>query len=247
MTGITEYIESYFQQTLSTEERTAFEARCETDEAFAKEIAFYIATRQALREELLAQKQQQWKQQDVESEEAAPIISISKKSTFIRWISYAAAACLLIVASVFLFEVQRSPQKLAANYVENYDDLGTTMDGSHDSLQIGIAAYKNKDYNRALQLFEWVEKHEPLNSDAKRNAGLAYLQLKNYDKAIQQFDELANMQGLFSNPGDFWKATALLERNNPGDKEAAKVLLQKVVNEKEEGSEKAEEWLNKLN
>ena len=91
-----EYIESYFQQTLTGEERIAFEKRCETDEVFAKEVAFYITSRAVLREELIAQKQQQWKEAVTADEEAAPVISITKKSTFLRWISYAAAACLLL-------------------------------------------------------------------------------------------------------------------------------------------------------
>ena len=54
------------------------------------------------------------------------------------------------------------------------------------------------------------------------------------------------MKGLFSNAGDFLKAVSLIERNGPGDKDAAQKLLQKVVSEKEEGSEKAEELLKKL-
>ena len=83
------------------------------------------------------------------------------------------------------------------------------------------------------------------NSDAKKYTGLTYLQQGNYDKAIEQFDALSNMK-LFSNPGDFLKAVSLLERNSPGDKEAAKKLLQKVANNKEEGSEKAQDWLTKL-
>ncbi len=49
-----EYIESYFQQVLNAEEKQAFEKKCETDEAFAKEVAFYIVTRETLREDLLA-------------------------------------------------------------------------------------------------------------------------------------------------------------------------------------------------
>ena len=120
------------------------------------------------------------------------------------------------------------------------------MDASRDSLQLGIAAYNNKDYNRALQLFTGVEKNDTANSDAKKYAGLAYLQQQDYDKAIQQFDELSNMKGLFSNAGDFLKAVSLLERNKSGDKEEAKQLLQKVVTDKEEGSEQAEEWLKKM-
>ncbi len=158
---------------------------------------------------------------------------------------YAAAACVLVVASMFLFEMQSSPQRLASQYI-NSMDLSQTMDASHDSLQLGIAAYKNKDYTKALGYFEGVTKQDTANSDAKKYTGLTYIQLNNYDKAIEQFEALANMQGLYYNPGDFLKAVALLKRNKSGDEATAKMLLQKVVSENESENETAEEWLKKF-
>jgi len=247
MSETTEYIESYFKQTLNAGERKVFEAKCETDEAFAKEVAIYIATRRAIHEELLQQKIQQWKGGIPLQEEPVPVIPIHRRTSFVRWIMYAAAACLLLVASVYLFEANTSPKRLAANYIQtNYASLSHTMDASHDSLQSGIEAYNNKDYDKALQLFSGVQKNDPANSDAKKYAGLVYLQQQDYDKAVQQFGELANMRGLHSNPRNFWKAVSLLERNNPGDKEEAKALLQKVVNEKEEGYQEAEKLMKKF-
>src|SRR5207344_985211 len=119
----------------------------------------------------------------------------------------------------------------AANYIKTeYGTLSIEMSGSTDSITLGLAAYNNKQYDEALGFLEGVEQRNPSNSDVKKYAGLAYLQKKDYDNAIQQFDELANMH-LHSNLGDFLKAVTLLERNKPGDKEGAKTLLQKVVNE----------------
>jgi tetratricopeptide (TPR) repeat protein len=241
-----EYIEAYFKQTLNREERTAFEIRCVNDETFAKDVAFYLTTRQALRETLLEQKNEDWKDK-ADEEEITPVIPIVKRPLFQRYITYAAAACLLLAVSVYFFEANKSPQMLASNYVkENYSGLSQHMSGDKDSMTLGIAAYNNKDYDKALLLFQGVEQRDSLNDDAKKYAGLAYLQQKNYDKAIQQFDELANMKNLFSNSGNFLKAVALMERNKPGDKEEAKQLLQKVVTEKEDDSDKAAEWVRKF-
>ena len=246
MADTLEYIEAYFKQTLNSEERTEFENKCTTDEAFAKDVAFYIATRQALHETLLEQKKEQWKEVNRE-EEATPVIPIARRSIFNRYITYAVAACLLLAVSVYWFEGKKSPQVLASNYIkENFSTLSQHMSGDKDSLTLGIAAYNNKDYDKALSLFEGVEQRDASNDDAKKYAGLAYLQQKNYDKAIQQFDELASMKNLFSNSGDFLKAVALMERNKPGDKEEAKQLLQKVVSDKEDHSNEAAEWLKKM-
>jgi len=246
MSDTLEYIEAYFKQTLNEQERNDFEKRCEIDEAFAKDVAFYITTRQALYETLLEQKKEEWKEATNTEEEVTPVISVTKRSIFNRYITYAAAACLLIVASLYLFEANSSSKKLASNFVnDNYSTLSQHMSGDKDSMTLGMAAYNDKDYNKAILLFEGVEQRDSLSDDAKKYAGLTYLQQKNYDRAIQQFDALSKMK-LFSNPGNFWKAVALMERSQPGDKEEAKKLLQEVVNEKQENSDKAAEWLKKM-
>jgi tetratricopeptide (TPR) repeat protein len=246
MSGTIEYIESYFQQTLSGEEKAAFEARCETDEMFAQEVAFYITTRQVLREELLVQKQKQWKEQDLEEEET-PVVSIKKKTSFIRWVSYAAAACLLLAVSVFLFETQNSPQKLASNYIKTeYTTLSQQMSADTNDIAKGMDAYNHGNYDEALSYFIKAKQADTADSYLKQYTGLTYFQKKNYDQALKEFDTLSNMQGLQSNPGDLLKAVTLLQRNQPGDKEEAKKLLQKIAKYNEEGNAEAEIWVTKF-
>jgi len=240
-----EYIDSYFQQTMNEDERKVFEKKCEEDESFAQEVAFYIMTRDSLREELLQQKQAAWRVKSIIDD--LPFIPTLKKSFANRWITYAAAACLVLAVSVYFFETNPSPKKLAENYIKtNYSNLSLTMDASRDSLQLGIDAYNNKQYDKALRLFKSIEKTDTQNSDAKKYAGLTYMQKEEYDSALLQFDALSKMKGLFSNSGDFLKAVALMGRNKPGDRDKAKMLLQKVLSQKEEGSDKAAEWEKKL-
>ncbi len=244
MSGTVEYIDAYFNQELNESERKQFEARCTADEDFAKEVAFYITARNVAREALIKQKQQ-WKSNSETVKETIALKPV-KKPTLLRWMPYAAAACLVfIMAFGFLFAMN-SPKRLANNVIkENYSQLSHTMDASRDSMQLGISEYNSKNYQRALVLFESVKNKDAANSDAKKYAGLSYLQLKNYDKAVQCFTELSAMNGLYSNSGDFLGAITLLERNAPGDKEAAKELLEKVVKENEDGSEVAKKMLEK--
>ena len=70
--------------------------------------------------------------------------------------------------------------------------------------------------------------------------------MDNYDKALGYFDWLAKEQGYFTNPGEFYQALTLLKRNQPGDIQKAKVLLQDVVNKNLTGNETAKEWLKDL-
>lgn len=66
----------------------------------------------------------------------------------------------------------------------------------------------------------------------KKFIGLVYLVTNNYDKVLQQFEELATRKDLYRNPGLFLKAVTLLNRNREGDKAQAKGLLERVVNER---------------
>ena len=156
----------------------------------------------------------------------------------------AVAACVFItVAGIYLLFSQNDVIKLANSYIkDNYSELSPTMNAFQDSLQSGVVAYNQQDYSKALQNFERIIQADPSNNLAIKYSGLTYLQKKDYDKALQRFEQLANMK-LYSNPADFLKALTLLQRNKPGDKEAAKIILQKVVNEKDEGWKEAETWL----
>jgi tetratricopeptide (TPR) repeat protein len=62
----------------------------------------------------------------------------------------------------------------------------------------------------------------------KYYAGIVYLQLGNYEKALQYFRQFEN-DTLYSNPSLFYQALTLLKRNLPGDKQKARELLQRVV------------------
>ncbi|HRP55936.1 tetratricopeptide repeat protein [Agriterribacter sp.] len=177
----------------------------------------------------------------------APVMQMKKnKKRFRIAVAAAAGVILILTAYFYFFQKATDPRQLANRYVkEELLHLSITMDGAKDSLQQGIAAYNDSAYARAVQLFEAVYKAHPGNSDALKYAGTTYLVTKEYNKALQCFDELAAKKGLFSNSGTFLKAVTLLQRNQPGDKEQATQLLQQVVNEKADGSKEAERWLRK--
>ncbi|MBX3254601.1 MAG: tetratricopeptide repeat protein [Chitinophagaceae bacterium] len=174
----------------------------------------------------------------------APVVAIHKSRSYLKIALSVAAGVLLIFSAYLMFINNGDATKLAGRYVnEELSHLSQTMDGAKDSLQQGIAAYNKKEYTKAIELFEAVYKAHPDNSDALRYAGTAYLVTKQYNKAIEYFDELAAKKELFSNNGLFLKSVTLLQRNQQGDKEQAKQLLEKVIEEKAEGAKEAALWL----
>jgi hypothetical protein len=244
-----EYIEAYFAKELNEAEKNQFEERCVQDEVFARQVAFYISTREAIRQTLLEQKAQIWPEKDDNAKAQARVRNISsdkKKGMSIGWWPFAAAASFLIViAGYFLFQSQ-TPSQRADRYIkQHYTELSQTMNASGDSIQQGIAAYNDKDYRSALRIFHRIDDSHPGNPNVKKYIGLVYLVTKEYDQALLQFDELYTKKDVYKNPGLFLKAVTLLERNQNGDKEQAKQLLEQVVNENEEGSNEARQWLEK--
>lgn len=240
-----DYIDRYFQKGLTEAEAKDFEGRCQTDEDFADTVAFYIMSRQAAKEKLVEEKASVWPANERPPETNVVPMAPVRRQPFKLWISYAAAACVLLLIGLFFLFPKSTPQSLAHVYVQkNLSQIGHTMDGATDSMQKGISAYNDGKYAEALALFTALYKANPDNNDALEYAGRSCLKQKNYEEALALFTELANKK-LVSNRGPFLKAVTLLERNAAGDKEAAKKLLERVRNEELEGSNQAADWLNK--
>jgi len=245
MSELIGYIEDYFEDRLDPEDKRLFESKCVHDESFARDVAFYIAQRKAIKSELLRQKIETWTEGEEKSGRRGQPADVRRWTALSRVITGTAAAVLLLMVLYFTLYAP-SPRRLAGDYIEKeYSRLSLTMNGSTDTLQLGITAYNRKDYDKALALFESLYKVHPENKDALQNAGIVYLRTKNYDKALEKFDELAHTNGLLSNPGLFLQAVTLLQRDAPGDKRRAKELLTEVVRQQTEGATYAADWLKR--
>lgn len=246
-------IENYLAGEMSDTEKLDFEKRLQSDTELSSLFHLYQEINLSMqndrkieveRRELETTLQRLGKQY-FEPETAGPgkVVKISRSRLYLRAMTVA-ASLILIIAAWFMFFNQPDARQQADAYVKNsLATLSQTMDGAKDSLQQGIAAYNNKDYATALNIFEAVQAAHPDNSDALQYAGIAHLATGNYDAAITKFNELSAKKQLFSNPGLFLKAVTLLQRNKPGDKDEARTILQQVVNENLENTAEAQKML----
>jgi tetratricopeptide (TPR) repeat protein len=262
------YIESYFTGQLSDAEKKEFEQLCVQDENFAADVAFYITAREGVRSTLLAEKNTLWsseenkeqgvlarlsgtnpetvKEAGIKNTPGAATTTKARRISLAGWISYAAAACLILAFAFYFVNRQNDPRRLASTYVEErFTRLPTTMGTASDSLKLGITAYNDRKFPEALGYFENVANAHPENDEALRFTGLTYLMQADYDNAIQRFERLAAMPNLEVNSGLFLKAVTLMERDKPGDRAAAKTILSRVVNEQLGGDKQAKAWLEK--
>ena len=226
-----EYIENYFGGKNTAEEKLQFDNKILVDKDFAADVAFYISAKGAVSQEVYEQKKQRFR----EMYDSQKVV-VMKPRVRTLWKYMAAASIIIAVLLTWFFSMNNtSPHQLADNYIQqNFKTLNVTM-GNGDSLQTGISLFNDGKLDEALIIFETLNKNDTSNTEAIKYAGIVSLRLRNYDKALQSFSLLEADTGLYSNPGKFYKAISLLERNKEGDKGEAKQLLQQVVDKDLEG------------
>jgi tetratricopeptide (TPR) repeat protein len=239
-----DYIERYFTSEPDKDGTREFEERIASDPAFAEEVAFYLSAHHVARESSRSDKRNFFKEVYKNYQPA------NKRTTLVRKLVYAIAAAAVVAGIVFgTYNLMGSdsPKELAGQYVkENLQTLGVTMSSRSDSIQDGLRLYNEGKPAEALLQFEKIVQSDSSNSLAKKYAGLSALQLKDYEKALIWFRDLGSYDKLYSNPGLFYQALTLMERDLPGDVAESKLLLQRVVDNKLEGKETAAVWLKKL-
>ena len=247
MENYLQYIDAYFNDELGAEEARQFEQRIIDDRSFAEEVAFYLSAKQTLREELIKEKKEWFRQLAAQNS----ALSAGRKSGMVRkMLVYRLATAAGFVGIIFLswylfLQKPTSPNQMADKYINsNFETLSVTMSTKKDSMQDGLSLYNKKQYNSALQQFETIIQRDTANYSARKYAGIVYLRLGNYDKALAYFQQLEKYS-LYSNPALFYQALTLLKRNQPGDKQKARQLLQQVTSQHLAGEETAQQWLDR--
>jgi len=246
MENYSDYIEAYFSGALGDDQRKEFEKRIEMNKDFAAEVAFYLSAKQILKEEAIREKKEWFRQladqnPDLEKQ-PAPI----RKMWIYRLAAAAAFVGIIFLAWNLFVQQPSSPGQMAVAYINShFDTLPVTMGTQEDHLQNGLRLYNEGQLNPAGQQFETIIQSDTSNYLAKKYAGIVYLRLGNYDKALTYFQQLEKYS-LFSNPAIFYQALTLLKRNQAGDKQQAQKLLKQVVDNDLEGKETAQQWLKKL-
>ncbi len=237
-----EYIDSYFKNELAPEGARQFGNKIESDPAFAEEVAFYLAALESSGEDAEAGKRQRFR--ELYRQKTAS----RNRGTVRKLVYYLAAAAVLtgVVLGLYQFENPGSGQQLADRYIrDHFTTLSVKMGGQKNNMQTGLQLYNEGKLAEAQAQFERMIQSDTSDFTAKKNAGIVSLRLREYDKALGYFEQLETYSALYSNPALFYEALTLMERNQAGDNEKAKLILQKVVRDGLEGSDSAQAWLKK--
>jgi tetratricopeptide (TPR) repeat protein len=237
------YIDSYFKGELPLEETRNFELKIREDAVFAEEVAFYCSAMQAVKDQLAEEKRKQFRkiydEGKFHDDKVKPMIV--KK----LWPSIAAAAVVAgLIFGLYMYSRPSSPGHLADQYIKQHFqvEMGVKMAAREDSLDAAMQLYNEGKLPEALLQFEKIIQTDSTAEVAKRMAGIVSLRMGEYDKALDYFTQLENLN-LYTNPGKLYHAISLIKRNRPGDNEMVKQLLQQVIEKNLEGKETAQKWL----
>ncbi|MCU0339927.1 MAG: hypothetical protein MUE30_08585 [Spirosomaceae bacterium] len=242
-----EKIEQYYNNTLPDTERRVFEEELKTNPALAEEVAFWVQARAAAQAEAHARRKEEFAQLRQSSQK-------TKQRNL--WYTYAAAASVVLVLGLGWWWIDASflgmtnnplrgqggfNKEWAAAYVEkNFTTLNTQMGNGTDSLQMGVSAFNSGDLIKAKAIFNTLLQRDSSNAEAQKYAGIVALRRQDYDQAIKHFHALSLRTDLVANPGKFYEALALLQRDLPLDKKAAENLLKEVKAGKLDGWKEVE-------
>ncbi|HET6255454.1 MAG TPA: tetratricopeptide repeat protein [Puia sp.] len=239
-----ELIDDYFKGLLTGEQQKQVEQRILSDPSFAEDLAFYLSANEAVRQQLADDKKAWFK----ELYERSKTSAVPRKSPVrpLYVLATAAAIMAIVLGGWWLFFRHPSPRQLADDYVSaKLMTLGVRMSSTRDTMQTAIERYNSNDLPAAAALFESFLQHHPDDEYAAQYSGIVYLRLKQYDKALHYFQQLAADTTLYYNPALFYQSLTLMERRLPGDDEKAKAMLQEVVNRRLGGNEDAQQLLSK--
>lgn len=204
-----EFIDNYLLNYLSTSDKVSFEQALATDTKLANKVK--------ARKELLAVVDDMGdlllldRIKSIAAKiDATPPIQLQKKRN--PFLSYAAAAIMLLLLTVSYFAFIRPPlhERLYATHYTIYqiDNLRNANQEGQNAFQIGWQAYQTKDYQQAATAFESIQNN---NLEAKMALGICYLEIGQAQKAIQQFKQLETTA--FSNMALWYQGLAYLKMN----------------------------------
>lgn len=131
-----------------------------------------------------------------------------------RFIYPIAASIALLLGYFLFFGDSQTTEDLYAEY-KNWNDLPSLTYRADDNndLSKGQEAFKNKQYREASTIFSTYLKNN-INPQATTYLGVSYIELEQYDLALNTFNNLLKEQSLDSSKGYWYKTLVYLKLGN---------------------------------
>ena len=142
----------------------------------------------------------------------------SERSLFVRYASLSAAALLGAFLLIRTLLPSSNPEKLFTSYYKPFDAISPVTrsmnNNAPDNYSSAIVSYKNGDYGKASIGFTSVLQKDPSAVSSKYLLGLSHLALKNYDRAINLLEGVANESGEYGKEARWYLGLTYLKTGN---------------------------------
>ena len=242
--------ENYLEDTLSKEERDAFELKLKQDPDFATDFKTYKEIGDVLQhqfsEERIAFKTDLEKTSDaffaseIAAEETEEQTKVETKVVKFRPWKYSMAASILLLFGFFLFQQLGSPK--IDDYGFNESISLTQRSGEDAVLKKAETSFNNKSYKEAITHFDALLANDADNIELQFYKALSHDALLQFDEADALFGRIAVGNSVYKYKATYYAAISQWRRDN---EDAAKELL-KTIPESAAEYDNAEKLLSKL-
>lgn len=227
-------IDKYLSGDMSEIEKQAFEAKISSDPMLAEELKLQKDMRSIYDEQnwfegdkkILKQEETKQLQTFFKSEESEvlkntiqEVISENKSNSgnrFLPILKIAAVIAVLITISIYLFK-EPSYEDLYAEYMhmEEIPSLISRGESGTKELENAQVLFRDEKYTKAIEIFtQYQANAESINPLSFIYTGVAFLEINEFEKALTQFELLANSNTLQSKKAIWYKAMVFLKQNN---------------------------------
>lgn len=215
---MTEQLIRYLDQELAYDQRLALEQKLATDPLLANELQSLLVAREAVNTAGLYRKIHSVREDMLREENTnqLPDVSDTPVRRIPNWGLRVAAAVIIVVFAAGLYQYfTLSSEKVFRDGYQIYQ-LSTSRGAELNSI---AAAYQEKNYAKAIQLFE---SGNDLSASANFFAGCSFLQSGNAAKAIncfthvQQINQTASVSS-FEEDAAYYLSLAYLANNQPSN------------------------------
>lgn len=207
-----ESVERYYNNTMPTDERIAFEEKLQNDAEFKTQV-------EDLQMIFLGIASQSFKEQLDLFHEDIPQVKKQSKVRYLQFIKMGIAAAIIIGVGLFWMNQNPSNDRIYAKYFTPDPGLPTTMSTTTNyTFFDGMVNYKQGDYKLAIAKWSTLEQKSPNNDTLQYFLGVAYLADKNPAKAISYLNKTVNNpNNIFFEDATFYLGLAYLKEEKTAE------------------------------
>jgi len=235
-------IERYILESMSEEERLAFEERMTSDPALKKAYETTLVARQLIKE--AGRLELRTTLETFENEVSDKVVTSRIMPLWVKRI-LPIAALIVVFIGVYLFgnfNKTYSGDEVFSTYYEVYNPPSTVRNDDGSKLlnwETAVDAYKNGDYKKAFTFFGTSEDVIPdYIKDFYLGVSALSAESPNYEWAILSFDEVIATDNDYKQQALWYKALALLGK---GESDTAMILFETIAEHGWYNHEKAAE------